>query len=92
MTQSKLETRRLGASDIEVSAIGLGCMSFSGVYGPSDDAAALAVMHDALDRGVTLLDTADLYGWGQNEELVGRAIAGHRGKLVLARQVRPGQG
>ncbi len=84
MAESKLETRRLGASGIAVSAVGLGCMSFSGVYGPSDDAAAIRVIHDALDAGVTMLDTADMYGWGQNEEVVGRAIAGRRDKLVLA--------
>jgi aryl-alcohol dehydrogenase-like predicted oxidoreductase len=84
MAASKLETRRLGASDLEVSAIGLGCMSFSGVYGPSDDDAGIAVIRDALDSGVTMLDTADMYGWGHNEELVGRAIAGQRHKFVLA--------
>src|SRR5271163_1385933 len=83
MAATKLETRRLGASGIEVSAIGLGCMSFSGVYGPSDDAAALAVVHAALDRGVTMLDTADMYGWGHNETVVGKAIAGRRRELVL---------
>src|SRR5258708_36554658 len=59
-------------------------MSFSGVYGASDDRTAIAVMHQAIDRGITLLDTADMYGWGHNEELVGRAIAGRRGQIVLA--------
>jgi aryl-alcohol dehydrogenase-like predicted oxidoreductase len=75
--------RVLGGSGLEVSAIGLGCMSFSGVYGASDDAAAIGVIHRALDSGITLLDTADMYGWGHNEALVGRAIAGRRGGVVL---------
>jgi aryl-alcohol dehydrogenase-like predicted oxidoreductase len=92
MASSKLETRRLGANGIAVSAIGLGCMSFSGVYGPSDDAAALAVVHAALDRGVTMLDTADMYGWGHNETVVGKAIAGRRRELVLATKFGQVQG
>jgi aryl-alcohol dehydrogenase-like predicted oxidoreductase len=83
-TQTMMAKRVLGPSGIEVSAIGLGCMSFSGVYGASDDAAAIAVIHEALDSGMTLLDTADMYGWGHNEELVGRAIAGRRANIVLA--------
>ena len=60
--------RTLGSSGITVSAIGLGCMSFSGVYGDGDDAAGIAVIHEALDRGVTFLDTSDMYGAGHNEE------------------------
>jgi len=92
MATTRLETRRLGASRIDVSAIGLGCMSFSGVYGPSDDGAALAVVHAALDRGVTLLDTADMYGWGHNETVVGRAIAGRRHEFVLATKFGQVQG
>src|SRR5260221_9910671 len=82
--QTVLAKRTLGSSDLDVSAIGLGCMSFSGVYGASDDRTAIAVMHEALDRGITLLDSADMYGWGHNEELVGRAIAGRRAGIVLA--------
>jgi len=77
-----LPVRKLGS--IAVSAIGLGCMSFSGVYGPSDDANAIDVIHAALDRGISLLDTSDMYGWGHNEELDGRAIKGRRGQVVLA--------
>jgi aryl-alcohol dehydrogenase-like predicted oxidoreductase len=85
MAMQTISTRRvLGSSGLEVSAIGLGCMSFSGVYGASDDSAAIAVIHRALDSGITLLDTADMYGWGHNEELVGRAIAGRRSSIVLA--------
>jgi aryl-alcohol dehydrogenase-like predicted oxidoreductase len=78
-----ISTRTLG-QDLEVSAQGLGCMSMSGVYGPADDDEGLATIRRALDLGVTLLDTADVYGLGHNEELVGRAIAGRRDEVVLA--------
>ena len=85
MTNGKiLPTRALGSSGILVSAIGLGCMSFSGVYGASNDDDGIALIHEALDQGITLLDTSDAYGAGQNEELVGKAIAGRRGAVVLA--------
>ncbi len=76
--------RSLGSSGIPVSPLGLGCMSFSGVYGASDDGAAIGVIREAIDRGVTMLDTADMYGWGHNETLVGKAIAGRRADIVLA--------
>ena len=79
-----MEHRKLGHSTLTVSALGLGCMSMSGTYGKSDDAQSIAVIHRALDLGVTLLDSADMYGWGQNEELVGRALRGHRAGVVLA--------
>jgi len=75
--------RTLGQG-LEVSAQGLGCMSMSGVYGPADDDEGLATIRRALDLGVTFLDTADVYGLGHNEELVGRAIAGRRDDVVLA--------
>lgn len=85
MAMQKMPAKRaLGRSGIEVSAIGLGCMSFSGVYGASDDRNAIAVIRQALDDGVTFIDTADMYGWGHNEELVGKAIAGRRADIVLA--------
>lgn len=77
-----LPTRRLGA--LTVSAQGLGCMGMSHGYGESDDDASVATLHRALDLGVTLLDTADFYGAGRNEELVGRALAGRRDQVVLA--------
>src|SRR5215468_3507442 len=77
-----METRRLGG--LEVSAIGLGCMGMSEFYGPSNEAEAIATIHRALDLGVTLLDTADMYGPFTNEELVGRAIRGRRQQVVLA--------
>jgi aryl-alcohol dehydrogenase-like predicted oxidoreductase len=70
--------------DLEVSVLGLGCMGMSGVYGPIDDNESIGVIHRALDLGVTFLDTADIYGVGHNEELVGRAIKGRRDEVVLA--------
>src|ERR1700748_2651058 len=78
------EKRNLGTGGIAVAPIGLGCMSFSGTYGAGDDVASAALINDALDRGVTMLDTSDGYGNGHNEELVGRAIARRRGSVVLA--------
>jgi len=77
-----MHKRKLGP--LEVSAIGLGCMGMSDFYGPRDEAESIATLHRALDLGVTLLDTADMYGPFTNEELVGRAIAGRRGDVVLA--------
>ncbi|HVO26649.1 MAG TPA: aldo/keto reductase [Candidatus Margulisiibacteriota bacterium] len=78
-----MQTRQLGG--LTVSAIGLGCMGMSEFYGPSDEGEAIATIHRALDRGVTLLDTADMYGPYTNEELVGRAIrGGRRDRVVLA--------
>jgi len=77
--------RSLGNSGLSVFPIGLGCMSFSGIYGTSDDAEAIRVIHHALDRGVTLLDSSDMYGWGHNETLLGKALSdGRRAKVVLA--------
>jgi aryl-alcohol dehydrogenase-like predicted oxidoreductase len=81
---STLEHRTLGTNGPSVSAIGLGLMSLSGVYGESDDAAAIDLIHHAIERGVDFLDSADLYGWGHNEELLGRALQGRREKVVLA--------
>jgi aryl-alcohol dehydrogenase-like predicted oxidoreductase len=75
--------RTLGNSTLSVSAIGLGCMSMSGVYGKGDDAESIAVVHKALDLGVNFVDSSDMYGWGQNEELLGRAIKGKRDQVVL---------
>ena len=79
-----IQKRRLGKGGPEVSAIGLGCMGMSEVYGSSDDQESIATIHHALDRGVTFLDTADMYGSGRNEELVGRAIRDRRGEVFLA--------
>ena len=80
----KLQSRMLGSSGIAVSAIGLGCMSLSGVYGASSDDDGIALIRDALDRGITFLDTSDAYGAGHNETIVGKAIKGCRGEIVLA--------
>jgi aryl-alcohol dehydrogenase-like predicted oxidoreductase len=77
-----LEQRNLGA--LTVSALGLGCMGMSFAYGPGDDDESIRVIHRAHELGVTFLDTADLYGWGANEELVGRAVAGRRDDFVIA--------
>ncbi len=79
-----MERRTLGRSNLTVSAIGLGCMGMSGVYGKADDAESVAVIQHALDRGVDFLDSSDMYGWGQNEEVIGRALKGRRDKAVLA--------
>src|ERR1700752_5538245 len=78
------ERRRLGKAGPEVSAIGLGCMSLSGVYGTSDDEAGVTLIHRAIELGVDHFDSSDMYGWGQNEELLGRALRGRRNKVVLA--------
>jgi aryl-alcohol dehydrogenase-like predicted oxidoreductase len=76
--------RPLGSQGLEVSAQGLGCMGMSEFYGPADETESIATIHRALDLGVTFLDTADVYGVGANEELVGRAIAPRRDEVVLA--------
>jgi aryl-alcohol dehydrogenase-like predicted oxidoreductase len=81
---SEITKRPVGASGLAVFPVGLGCMSLSGVYGAGDDGAGIELIRAALDRGVTLLDTSDMYGWGHNEELVGRAIAGRRDSVILA--------
>ncbi|MCU1492590.1 MAG: putative oxidoreductase [Acidimicrobiaceae bacterium] len=79
-----MESRVLGRQGLVVSALGLGCMGMSEFYGPGDEAESIAVIHRALDLGVTLLDTADMYGPFTNELLVGKAIAGRRAGVVLA--------
>jgi aryl-alcohol dehydrogenase-like predicted oxidoreductase len=80
----RVHTRQLGRVGPEVSAIGLGCMPMSGSYGDAVDDDGIATIHRAMELGVTLLDTADVYGAGHNEELVGRAIRGRRDEVVLA--------
>jgi aryl-alcohol dehydrogenase-like predicted oxidoreductase len=77
-----LEERNLGA--LTVSALGLGCMGMSFAYGPGDDEESIRVIHRAYEEGVLFLDTADIYGAGANEELVGRAVAGRRDDFVIA--------
>jgi len=76
--------RSLGRPGLTVSALGLGCMGMSYAYGPTDRAESIATIRHALDLGVTFLDTAEMYAMGQNEKLVGEAIAGRRDEVVLA--------
>src|SRR4051812_18426223 len=78
------ERRRIGRDGPEVLAIGLGCMSLSGTYGTSDDQAGIELIHRAVDLGVDHFDSSDMYGWGHNEELLGRALKGKRDKVAVA--------
>src|SRR5690349_907921 len=79
-----MKRRQLGRQGPEVSASGLGCMGMSDYYGARDEAEAVSTIQRALDLGCTFLDTADIYGLGRNEELVGRAIKGRRGEVIVA--------
>ncbi|TMJ96883.1 MAG: aldo/keto reductase [Actinobacteria bacterium] len=79
-----MKQRKLGTQGLVVSELGLGCMGMSEFYGSSDESEALETIHRALELGITLLDTADIYGMGANERLVGEAIAGRRDQVVLA--------
>jgi aryl-alcohol dehydrogenase-like predicted oxidoreductase len=81
---SLLGRRKLGREGLEVSALGLGCMGMSQSYGEADEQESIAVIHRAIELGVTLLDTAEVYGPFTNEELVGRALAGRRQDVVIA--------
>jgi aryl-alcohol dehydrogenase-like predicted oxidoreductase len=79
-----LEQRQLGKSALRVSAIGLGCMGLSGVYGPADDTESITLIHKAIDLGINHLDSSDMYGWGHNEDLIGKALKGRRDQVILA--------
>jgi aryl-alcohol dehydrogenase-like predicted oxidoreductase len=93
--QSKLEHRVLGKSSLSVSAIGLGCMSLSGIYGAADDAVSEDLIRHAIDIGVDHFDSSDMYGWGHNEQVLGKALKGRRDSVVVATKFgqtqRPGQ-
>ena len=79
-----MKTRKLGRQGPVVSALGLGCMGMTGIYGEADDAESIATIHRAVDLGINLIVTSDAYGAGSNEELVGRAIRGRRSEVLLA--------
>ena len=79
-----MERRALGRSPLTVSAIGLGLMSMSGIYGNASDEESISVIHHALDRGVDHLDSSDMYGWGHNEQLLGRALKRRRHNVIVA--------
>ena len=82
ITTSK--TRRLGSQGLQTSALGLGCMGMSEFYGPSNEKESIVTIHRALELGINMLDTADMYGPFKNEELVGRAIKGKRDRVIVA--------
>jgi aryl-alcohol dehydrogenase-like predicted oxidoreductase len=82
--QERFPRRTLGRNGLSVSAIGLGCMGMSDFYGPADQATNLAVLHHALDIGMNFLDTADMYGVGRNEQLIGEVLKTRRNEVVLA--------
>jgi aryl-alcohol dehydrogenase-like predicted oxidoreductase len=84
MRQATIDSRSLGTGGLTVSALGLGCMGMSNAYGPAGRAGCIATIRHALDRGVFFFDTADAYGGGHNEELLGEAVAGLRDQVVLA--------
>ena len=79
-----MEKRKLGSQGLEVSELGLGCMGMSQFYGPRDDRESAATLDRAIELGINFFDTADVYGTGHNEELVGKALARHRGKVIIA--------
>jgi len=92
---AKLEHRPLGKGGLTVSAIGLGCMSLSGIYGSADDAESEKLIQHAIAQGVDHFDSSDMYGWGHNETVLGRALKGRRDQVVVATKFgqtqRPGQ-
>src|SRR4030088_3427295 len=79
-----MEKRALGKSPLKVSPIGLGLMSMSGIYGNASDDASISTIHHALERGIDHLDSADMYGWGHNEQLLGGALKGRRDQVIVA--------
>src|SRR2546423_12294851 len=78
-----MEMRALGKAPFKVSAIGLGLMSMSGIYGNANDEESIRVIHYALDKGINFLDSSDMYGWGHNETLLGKALKGRRQGVIV---------
>src|SRR2546430_651411 len=79
-----MDTSKVGKNGPAVSALGLGCMGMTGIYGEPNEPESIATIHRAIDLGVNLIVTSDAYGAGKNEELVGRAIKGRRNRVLLA--------
>ena len=86
-----IETRKLGQGDVRVGSIGLGAMAFAGWYGSSDDEAGVRAIQRAIGEGITLIDTAEVYGRGKSEELVGRAVRDRRDRAVIATKASEGK-
>ena len=79
-----MKYRKFANTDVELSSVGLGCMGMSFAYGATDDKESIAVLHKALDLGINFWDTADMYGWGHNEELISKVLAPNRDKIFIA--------
>lgn len=82
--EARMNTVKLGTQGLTTSALGLGCMGMSAIYGAADEAESIATIHMAIDHGITLIDTGDFYGMGHNEMLLGRALAGRREQVQIS--------